>query len=367
MTLATVPLPGSQEPKPWLAFVGSRTTRERNARGAGLSVYAVDKAGERWELLQTVALVNPSYLCVTAPTRRLYVVHGDHSEVSSFAIAGDGRLQPLNQQSTRGRNPVHLQLSGDGRHLVVANYATGSLASLPIQADGSLGEVTDLFEMTGTPGPHRVEQKASHPHQALRWPGTDLFVAPNKGLDRVHVLRLGATGRFERLHEMVARSCSGPRHAAFDPARSRIWVCNELDSTVTTCELDPISGRLQPRCIVSLLPDDFMGENRAAGIVAHPRGQAVYVSNRGLDAIAVLQADATTGALTPRQWMPSLGTTPRFITLTPDAGQLIVANEGSDTLVRHRLDADGLLGGGDVVATTGSPVCVAFLDAVVTP
>ncbi len=63
-----------------------------------------------------------------------------------------------------------------------------------------------------------------------------------------------------------------------------------------------------------------------------------------------LHADAATGALTPRQWMPTQGATPRFITLTPDARHLIVANEGSDTLVRYGIGADGLLCGGDVVA-----------------
>jgi hypothetical protein len=36
------------------------------------------------------------------------------------------------QQSTRGRNPVHLQLYEDGPHLVVANDATGSPSSLPV-------------------------------------------------------------------------------------------------------------------------------------------------------------------------------------------------------------------------------------------
>jgi 6-phosphogluconolactonase (cycloisomerase 2 family) len=307
-------------------------------------------------------MVNPSYLCISSGTRRLYAVHGDYSEVSSFAISNDGRLSPLNKQSTCGRNPVHLQLSQDERHLVVANYATGSLASLPIEADGSLGAVTDLFEITGEPGPHRMEQKGSHPHQVLRWPRTDLFMVPNKGLDRVHVVKLDAVGRFELASEMVARSCSAPRHAAFDVARSRMWVCNELDSTVTTCEFDPVTAGLQPRRIASLLPQDFIGESRAAGVVAHPHGSVVYVSNRGLDAITVLHAEAATGALTPRQWVPCLGTTPRFITLTPDAAQLIVANEGSDTLMRFPVGADGLLGRGDVVATTGSPVCVVFLD-----
>lgn len=55
-----------------LAFIGSRTTRERNARGAGLSVYEVDLSYSRWRLAQTLDLVNPSYLLANDESRRLY-------------------------------------------------------------------------------------------------------------------------------------------------------------------------------------------------------------------------------------------------------------------------------------------------------
>jgi 6-phosphogluconolactonase len=44
------------------AYVGCRTTRERNARGDGITVYAVHLDGE-WKQLQLVeGLFNPSYL-----------------------------------------------------------------------------------------------------------------------------------------------------------------------------------------------------------------------------------------------------------------------------------------------------------------
>ncbi|HEU0199833.1 MAG TPA: lactonase family protein [Burkholderiaceae bacterium] len=344
-----------------LVFVGSRTTRERNARGAGLSVYEVDATFTHWRLTQTLELVNPSFLLANRESRRLYAVHGDFSDVSSLAVDRIGRLALLNQQAVRGRNPVHLELTADSERLIIASYATGSMSALPIRPDGSLGEVAATLQLHGTPGPHRIEQKGSHPHHTPRWPRTNLFVVPNKGLDRVHVVRLTAEGALELVSEAVARSCSGPRHVAFDAALGRVWVANELDSTVTAHRFDPSSGLLQAERIVSLLPDDFTGESRAAGIVA--ARDTLYVSNRGHDSVTVIRVDRATGAMAARQWQSTLGYTPRFLTLTPDGSCLLVTNEGSDTIVRYRVRDDGLLADGQVVAETGSPVCVAFMPS----
>ena len=45
------------------AYIGCRTTKERKARGKGISVYKVD--GDNWELVQILeGQVNPSYLCL---------------------------------------------------------------------------------------------------------------------------------------------------------------------------------------------------------------------------------------------------------------------------------------------------------------
>lgn len=290
--------------------------------------------------------------------------HGDFSDVSSFAVDDNGRLAQLNQQPVRGRNPVHLELSADGQRLVIACYATGSMSVLQVRSDGSIGEVSGTMQLHGTSGPHRIEQKGSHPHHAPRWPGTDLFIVPNKGLDRVHVVRCTAEGALELVSEVVASLGSGPRHAAFGAGTSQrrgwVWVAN-LDSTLTAFRFDVERGQLQAQQTIDLLPEDFRGESRAAGIVAAP--DTLYVTNRGHDSVSVIGVDRASGALTPRQWRSTLGRRPRFLTLTPDGSCLLVANEGSDSIVRYRVRDGGLLDDGEVVAETGSPVCIAFMSS----
>src|SRR5712671_7340945 len=54
-----------------LAYVGCRTTRERNARGDGIVVYRMDAGG--WTQMQTAGeLLNPSYLAFDREKRFLY-------------------------------------------------------------------------------------------------------------------------------------------------------------------------------------------------------------------------------------------------------------------------------------------------------
>ena len=105
-----------------------------------------------------------------------------------------GRLTLLNRAATGGSNGVHLAVDRSNRFLVVANYASGSMASLPINADGSLEPFTDLVELPGEHGPHPVQQTSSHPHHNPFDPAGRFFIVPDKGLDRVFVLRLDATG-----------------------------------------------------------------------------------------------------------------------------------------------------------------------------
>ena len=60
--------------------------------------------------------------------------------VSSFAIdRATGALTMLNQESSGGSGPAHLSVDRSGHTVLVANYGGGSVASLPIGADGRLG------------------------------------------------------------------------------------------------------------------------------------------------------------------------------------------------------------------------------------
>jgi 6-phosphogluconolactonase (cycloisomerase 2 family) len=346
------------------AYVGSRTTRERNARGDGISVFRVEPRDGSLELVQVLGdLVNPSYLALSANGSRLYAVHGDQTEVSAFAVDGAaGTLRFLNRQSTEGRNPVHLVLDPSGRNLVVTNHIGANLAVLPVLEDGSLGAIRQLVPISGPIGPHRIEQTQAKPHFNPLDPSGRYVIVPDKGLDRVFSFRLvdGALVPAS-VPFAVAREGSGPRNAAFHPNGTLAYVVNELDSTVTTYRFDPSTGGLQPLQILPTLPSSYTGNSRAAGIIVDASGRTVYASNRGHDSVAAFRIDSDTGLLTFMAASGTGGRTPRFITLSADGRILYALNEDSDTIALFDVDpATGALALSGRSYACGSPVCMVF-------
>lgn len=346
------------------AYVGSRTTRERNARGDGITIWQVDEATGDLRLVQTVGdLVNPSFLLKHPTLPVLYTVHGDQQEVSAFRIdPATGRLGFLNRQDCGGRNPVHLALSPDARHLVVSNHLSSSLAVLPVSADGALEPLSQLVTLEGPPGPHRTEQPFAKPHFNPFDPSGRWVLVPDKGVDRVFVFRFEG-GRLAPAEQpyVQAREGAGPRHLAFHPRQPWVYVINELDSTVTSYTFDAATGALKPFQVLSALADTYTGNSRASEIEVDRMGCTLYASNRGEDSIAVFDIHPVSGSLALRQTAPSTGKTPRFFTTDPSGRWCYVLNEDSDTIVQLCKSSDsGVLSNTGHTWSTGSPVCMIF-------
>ncbi|MND51388.1 6-phosphogluconolactonase [compost metagenome] len=346
------------------AYVGSRTTRERNARGDGITVYRVDQEAGTLEQVQVLEdLVNPSFLSLNRAGDRLYTVHGDRSEVSAFSVdKNDGSLTLLNTQSCEGRNPVHLALDPTERYLVVSNHITGTLAVLDVEADGRLGEVSQLLQLEGQVGPHRVEQPFAKPHFNPFDASGRYVLVPDKGLDRVFSFRFESGKLIPAQQPSVAtREGAGPRHIAMHPSAPFAYVVNELDSTVTSYKFEVETGALEPMQVLSSLPPTFTGNSRASEIEVDKSGRYVYASNRGYDSIAVYSVDQQTGQLTLVEVVQTGGKTPRFFAMTPNQRFIFALNEDSDSIVALAVDAQhGRLSRTDFSVSTGSPVCMVF-------
>lgn len=348
------------------AYVGSRTTRERHARGEGISVFRVDAASGALERIQLVdGLVNPSYLALNRRGDRLYTVHGDGSEVSALRVEADGRLALLGTADFKGRNPVHLALDPSERFLVVSSHLTGALVVLVIDADGMPGAPIQTEALPGEPGPHRKEQPFSKPHFNPFDPSGRWVIVPDKGLDRVFSFAFEGGRLVPAARPWVAsRESAGPRNLVFHPRLPMAYVVNELDSTVTAYGFDAASGAMEPRQILPTLPDTFTGNSRAACIQVSADGRHLYASNRGHDSIALIAIDGATGLLRFVQAEPAQGRTPRFFALHPDGRWLYALNEDSDAIERFRIDAaSGRLRREGESVPCGSPVCMVFKAA----
>src|SRR5258708_16211511 len=84
-------------PLPKFAYVGCYTTKQRNGRGEGISVYRIDPASGAWTQTQLVKTTdNPSWLTFDRPQRVLYSAHGDGEVISAFRVdQATGQLSAL--------------------------------------------------------------------------------------------------------------------------------------------------------------------------------------------------------------------------------------------------------------------------------
>jgi 6-phosphogluconolactonase (cycloisomerase 2 family) len=348
------------------AYVGCYTSKERKGRGEGIAVYRIDAQSGEWTAEHVVkGVVNPSWLTLDRERRRLYAAHGDGTDATAFSIDSDsGRVALLNRQPTKGRNGVRLAVDPSNSFAVVANYASGTVAVLPIKTDGSLGAVTDVFTLRGKPGPHRTEQTSSHPHDVVFEPGGRFLVVPDKGFDATFVFRLDAArGKLVPAEPgaVTSRPGAGPRHIDFHPLKPYLYQINELDSTITTFKFDTERSTLAPLQTLTTLPTGFTGTSTTAEIAVAPSGRFVYGSNRGHDSIAIFAVDDATGTLSAVGWESTQGRTPRFFALDPSGAFLYAANQDSDTIVAFSVDqGTGKLKPTGQVVKTGSPSSIVF-------
>lgn len=342
------------------AYIGCRTTKERNARGRGIKVYRID--GDQWTLLQvSEGQVNPSYLCLNREKTMLYAIHGDFSQVSAYRIGEDGCLTYGNTTDTHGTNPVHLILDRTEKWLFVANLQTGGVSVIPILEDGLLGHIRQLAFISGNGGPGYI----SHPHQTMTDRTGNWLIVPSQGrlqgVGKLTVFRVNSDqGKIEEAYARKSRTGAEPRHCVFHPNNRFCYCVNEKDSTVTFYEFDEKTGVLEPKQIVTSLPEDYAGDGWASAIDMEPSGRALYVSNRKHDSVTVYSLDPENGRMTMVQNVSTDGEQPRFITVSPDGSRLLAANEVSDTIKCFAIDSDGCLSDIGLTIATESPVCVAW-------
>ena len=345
------------------AYVGGYTTPDRDGRGNGIHVFRVDPVSGGWTHLQHVGgLENPSLFTVSRAGTRLYSVHGGRALVSAFAIDREsGLLTLLNQMNCQGNNPVDSALDPSEHFLVVANYDTGTVAMMPLTADGMLLPVSQLVTLSGTPGPDPKQQASSHPHAVIFDPSGRFVVVPDKGFDRTFIFRFAA-GRLTPADQGFVPSAAGaaPRHASFHPMLPVLYVNNELDSTVSVFAWS--DGRATERQVISTRATGSAEPNTTAEIAVSPDGRFLYISNRGADSIVQFVIAADSGLLTFAGHYPTGGKRPRFFTLGPKGRHLYAANQDSDDITVFHIDrAAGSLIPTGIRIGVGSPSAISFV------
>jgi 6-phosphogluconolactonase len=357
---------------PWWIYVGSQ--------GRGIHLFQM-KTSENPDIPEFVTMnplglvadtPSPSFIEIDSKRALLFAVSevdrfdGKASgAVSAFAIdRATGKLAPLGQRPSMGTRPCHLALDRDRKHLLVANGASGSMALLPVAADGKLGPATDVRQHAGKSVHPR--QQGPHPQGVAFSPDNRFAFVCDLGLDKVMVYRFDA-GAGKLLPHQPAfaplKPGAGPRHLLFRPDGKFAYVVNELDSTVTSFAYDPAAGSLKPVQSLATLPGYYDGPNRACEIAIHPSGKYLLVSNCGHNSVVLFDIDAAGGALTYVEDQSTYGTMPVHFGMDTEGKHFAVANRDSGSLLILRAPESGRVKPGGNAVKVPSPVCAVFLAA----
>lgn len=351
-----------------LVYVGTYTRGESE----GIYLYRLDTGSGALRPAGVASGVeNPSFLAIHPNRRYLYAVSeienmgGEASgAVNAFAIdPASGALTPLNQQPSGGTGPCHLSVDKTGQFVLVANYNGGSVAVLPIQDDGRLGEASDFIQHEGASSVDPKRQDRPHAHSITLDAANRYAYAADLGLDKVLIYRFDqAAGKLVPHDEVQVTGGAGPRHFDFHPNNRYAYLIDELDNTVIAFAYDADSGALTPIQTVSALPEDFQGTSYCADVHVAPSGKFVYGSNRGHDSIVVFAIDEETGRLTSVDHESTRGEFPRNFALDPSGRYLLVANQNSNNVVTFCIDQEtGKLTATGEEIEVPMPVCLKLL------
>jgi 6-phosphogluconolactonase len=346
-------------------YVGTYSERGSD----GIYASALDSATGALAPVTRAATARDATFLAFAPSQRvLYAACGrdatGEGALRAWTVARqDGALTALGMQPTGGARPCHVAVDHTGAAAFTADYHGGSFAVFPLAANGAPEPRRACIRHTGR-GPHPARQDRAHVHSITVAPDNRFILVADLGIDQVRVYRLDAGAAAVEPHDPPGLDCApgaGPRHLAFHPDGTAVYVLNELDATVTACRYAAQRGVLTAFQTAWSLPEGFNEPNTAAEVRVSADGRFLYASNRGHDSLAVFAIEPGTKALRLVDRVAVRGRHPRHFALAPDGRHLVVANRDTDGLVAFRIDAaSGRLTPTGAEQSVPAPVCVLF-------
>ncbi|NEU68735.1 lactonase family protein [Spirosoma agri] len=345
-----------------IMYVGTYSLRGSE----GIYVFEFDRKAGTMQQLQAVSNAkSPSFLALHPSGNYLYSVNEGADKlggVSSYSVdKATGKLQFMNGQSSLGGGPCHISVDQTGKTAFVSNYGGGSLAVLPIGADGKLKVATDSVQDAGT-GPNTQRQDKAHVHSATLAPDNRFVYVADLTTDKLNIFETdvkASTVKPASTPYATVKPGSGPRHFTFHPNGKYAYLVEELSSSVAVFSRNPKTGELTLiQDGIKTLPADFTDSNTSADIHIDPSGKFLYQSNRGYNGLAIFTIGSD-GKLTKVGDQPTEGKTPRNFLIDPKGEFVFVAHQDSDNITIFKRDQKtGKLTYTGQSVKVPAPVCV---------
>jgi 6-phosphogluconolactonase (cycloisomerase 2 family) len=259
--------------------------------------------------------------------------------------------------------------------VLVANYDGGSVAVLPIRANGELGPATQVVHDQGPVGPTRASSapagsfaisghEGPHAHMVQADPAGRFVFAADLGLDRIFVWKFDADNGMLLPNDPAFAALppgDGPRHFTFHPHDPWFYSLQEEGSTLAVFDYDSANGRLTVKQTLSSLPRGFAGTNFTSEVMISSDGRFLYAANRLHDSIAWFSISSTgTLAFAGEEW--TRGDYPCSFNVDPSGNFLYSCNQHGDALTAFRVNPKtGALAFTGQYTPVGTPVSIVFL------
>ena len=331
----------------------------------GFFIFDLDREAGTFRLVSgNDAGPNPSYFCISNKKGIVYAAN----EVETFngvkgggvtALSYDARagvVAKIGELAVPNGGPAYIAISPGDDYLLLANYSGGSVAVVKLDEKGIPVSVTDNIIYKGGEG------TVSHAHMISFDPSGKRVCVTDLGLDRVVIYNFDAvSGKLKEIPDGIAElpKGAGPRHFVYSADGSKLYVINELNSTITFFKVN-INGELKKIQTVSTLREGFKGESYCADIHLGKNEKFLYGSNRGENTIVTFQV-APDGNLTLAGHTSCGGEWPRNFVIDPSGKYLLVGNQNSGNISMFGIDdKTGLPAGPSRDYRLPSPVCLKF-------
>ena len=330
-------------------------------------VYELDNdTGKLSKVASSSDVINPGYITVSSDGKYIYASSDaktpNYGTVSSFAFDPDKKsLSFLNQQKTRGENPVYVNVDKSGKWLINATYNQATISVFPLLENGKIDSIAQHFKFTEGSGVNPTRQEKSHTHSAVFAPDYTTVLFADLGADKILQYPFDASQNKPLIYNQSTfintKPGSGPRHITFSKDGKLAYSVEELAGMISVYDFS--NNTLKEIQRIATHPDKITEGFESSDVHISPDGKFLYATNRGKENNIAIFKVLNDGKLESIGYKKTGGKHPRTFAIDETGKFIIVTNVNSQdvTVFRRNLETGMLKKVGKPVKIN-PPTCV---------
>ena len=330
-------------------------------------VYELDNdTGKLSKVASSSDVINPGYITVSSDGKYIYASSDaktpNYGTVSSFAFDADKKsLTFLNQQKTRGENPVYVNVDKSGKWLINATYNQATISVFPLLDNGKIDSIAQHFKFTEGSGVNPKRQEKAHTHSVVFSPDSKTVLFADLGADKILQYPFDASQNPPLIDNkstfINTKPGSGPRHITFSKNGKLVYSIEELAGMISVYDFS--NNTLKEIQRIATHPDKITEGFESSDVHISPDGKFLYATNRGKENNIAIFKVLNDGKLESIGYKKTGGKHPRTFAIDETGKFIIVTNVISqDVTVFKRNLETGMLKKVGKPVKINHPTCV---------